>query len=263
MLPSESMPLPIGGYDFLIYYDPTALMVTDVDEGKFFTDCDWEYFTYRFGPYGNCGSACPEGYLRIVAMAEQNDGANHPDCFTNDGVGNNPGPGTSTSSELAVISMLVTSDFTYECQFVPVRFVWYDCGDNTFSNVAGDTLLTSLRVFDYLGEEFEIDTHYEITDTTANFPSFTGANSECDVFTDKGEPFRGVNFWNGGIDIVCKDSIDAPGDININGVAYEIADAVMFTRYFIVGEAAFVMAPLLLPTVTLTVWPYLLLTSSI
>jgi len=38
------------------------------------------------------------------------------------------------------------------------------------------------------------------------------------------------------VDIICKNLIDDPGDININGVAYEIADAVMFTRYFIVGE---------------------------
>ncbi len=30
-----------------------------------------------------------------------------------------------------------------------------------------------------------------------------------------------------------------PGDINGNGVAYEIADAVMFRRFFIIGEAAF------------------------
>ena len=237
MLPNTFNNWSIGGYDLLIAYDPTALVVTDVEEGTFFTDCDWEYFTYRFGPYGNCGNGCPDGFLRIVAMAEQNDGANHPDCFNNDGVAT-PGPGSSTSTQLATIDFLVTTDFTFECQFVPIRFVWYDCGDNTFSDVPGATLLMSLHVFDYVGEEIEVDTYVEISGDD-EFPTFTGAPTECDVFTDKGEPFRGVNFWNGGIDIICKDSIDAPGDININGVPYEIADAVMFTRYFIVGEAAF------------------------
>ena len=236
MLPNTFNNWSIAGYDFLIYYDPSALVVTDVNEGTFFTDCDWEYFTYRFGPYGNCGSACPEGFLRIVAMAEQNDGANHPDCFNNDGVAD-PGPGSSVSTQLATIDFLVTTDFTYECQYVPIRFVWYDCGDNTFSDVPGETLLMSLHVFDYLGEEGDppVDTYVEIMGDD-DFPTYTGAPSECDVYTDKGEPFRGVNFWNGGIDIICKNLIDDPGDININGVAYEIADAVMFTRYFIVGE---------------------------
>jgi hypothetical protein len=167
-------------------------------------------------------------------MAEQNDGANHPDCFNNDGVAA-PGPGSSVSTQLATIDFLVSNDFTYECQYVPIRFVWYDCGDNTFSDVPGETLLMSLHVFDYLGETDGVDSWVEIMGDNS-FPTFTGAPTECDVYTAKGEPFRGVNFWNGGIDIICKDSIDAPGDININGVAYEIADAVMFTRYFIVGE---------------------------
>ncbi|MBU0983925.1 MAG: T9SS type A sorting domain-containing protein, partial [candidate division Zixibacteria bacterium] len=39
--------------------------------------------------------------------------------------------------------------------------------------------------------------------------------------------------------IICADSIDARGDINLNGLPYEIADAVMFTAYFIKGLGAF------------------------
>jgi hypothetical protein len=50
---------------------------------------------------------------------------------------------------------------------------------------------------------------------------------------------RFVDFCNGGVDIVCADSIDARGDINVNGVSNEIADAVMFTNYFISGLSAF------------------------
>jgi hypothetical protein len=236
MLPNTFNNWSIAGFDFLIAYDPTALTVTDVNEGTFFTDCDWEYFTYRFGPYGNCGTGCPSGFLRIVGLAETNDGANHPDCFNNDGVAD-PGPGSSTSTQLASIDFLVSNDFTFECQYVPIRFVWYDCGDNTLSDVSGQTLLMSLHVFDYLGEEGDppVDTYVEIMGDDA-LPTYTGAPTECNTYTAKGEPFRGVNFWNGGVDIICKNLIDDPGDININGVAYEIADAVMFTRYFIVGE---------------------------
>ncbi|MEP0828435.1 MAG: T9SS type A sorting domain-containing protein, partial [bacterium] len=48
-----------------------------------------------------------------------------------------------------------------------------------------------------------------------------------------------IIFRNGGIDIICSDSIDARGDINLNGIPNEIGDAVVFTNYFISGLAAF------------------------
>ncbi len=50
---------------------------------------------------------------------------------------------------------------------------------------------------------------------------------------------RDIDFFNGGIDIVCADSIDARGDINLNGFGYEIADAVLFSHYFIYGLPVF------------------------
>jgi hypothetical protein len=56
---------------------------------------------------------------------------------------------------------------------------------------------------------------------------------------DKDYPLRAIDFKNGGVDIICADSIDARGDINTNGVPNEIADAVMFTNYFINGLSAF------------------------
>jgi hypothetical protein len=52
-------------------------------------------------------------------------------------------------------------------------------------------------------------------------------------------PLRFIDFFNGGIKIVCSDDIDARGDINLNGIFNEIADAVVFTNYFIFGMDAF------------------------
>ena len=235
---------PIAGFDLLIQYDNSALAFQKAEEGKFFTDCAWEYFTYRFGPNGNCGAgACPSGVLRIVAMAETNGGnmALHPDCYTNDGVAD-PGPGSTTSTELAVLTFLVSNDRTLECQYAPIRFVWYDCGDNSLSNVAGDTLFISNLVYDYAGEVGDppVVEWHDITGLDNTFPTLTGAlRPECDI-SDKLELVRCANFYNGGVDIVCADLIDAPGDINMNGIPYEIADAVMFTNYFIRGLSAFV-----------------------
>ncbi len=57
--------------------------------------------------------------------------------------------------------------------------------------------------------------------------------------SQKTHPDTVVDFYDGGIDIVCADSIDARGDINLNGIANEIADAVMYTKYFLYGISAF------------------------
>lgn len=70
----------IGGFDFLVAYDATALtlMSAQLGAGLGPQGLGWEYFTYRGGPFGNCGSACPSGMVRLVAIADINNGANHP-----------------------------------------------------------------------------------------------------------------------------------------------------------------------------------------
>jgi hypothetical protein len=216
----------MGGFDLLIQYDASAMSLTAALPGQLITDCGWEYFTYRYGPNGNCGpSACPSGVVRIVAIADYNNGQNHPSCFI--------GP----VNELAVLDFLVTDDRTMECMYVPISFVWYDCGDNGFSSVSGDTLFISRHVYNY-GNANPVE-------ADVAFPSLYGANSTCDVALEDGkpDPIRLVDFQNGGIDIVCADSIDARGDINLNEIANEIADAVLFSNYFIYGISVFDVNP--------------------
>ena len=233
MLDDSYVNSPMGGFDFLIQYDASALTLMGVAPGTMLTECGWEYFTYRTGPWGECGSACPSGMVKIVAIAEYNNGGTHPTCYTNDGV-------NTSSPQLAVIRFLVSNDRTLECQFVPIRFTWIDCTDNTISNVAGDILYISGEVWDYVGDG-GVDTYVEITDfdPTPLFPTIYGAPNYCDELEYKGTPYRFVKFINGGIDIICGKDVDARGDINLDGVAYSIADAVMFSNYFITGLSAF------------------------
>ena len=215
-------PVEMGGFDFLIYYDPTALTFQSAAPGQLLVDCGWEYFTYRYGPNGNCGpNACPSGHVRMVAMAETNNGANHPTCFS------------GTAGQLVTLNFLVTNDRTFECQYVPIRWIWYDCGDNTVSSKSGDTLFLSRHVYDYYFDG-EVAVWIPIEDLGAEFPSLKGANASCDT-EDKAFPLRLIDFYNGGVDIICADSIDDRGDINLNGLANEIADAVLYTRYFVYG----------------------------
>ncbi len=213
---------PLGGFDFLIAYDPTALTAMGVTPGPLFEQCGWEYFTYRFGADGNCNGACPSGLIRIVGMAETNNGAYHPGCYLDGLVGS-----------LAEIDFLVSNDRTLECMYAPVQFFWIDCTDNALSSYAGDTLWISRRVFDF--------EHNEITDNSFGFPGYVGAPDYCLESPGPGKPGlqRCIDFQNGGVDIVCADSIDARADVNLNGISYEIADAVLFSNYFIRGLTVF------------------------
>ena len=216
----------MGGYDFLIEYDASVLSFNTADPGQLITDCGWEYFTYRHGAAGNCGqSACPSGKLRIVAIAETNNGNNHPLCF---------GETPAASSDLAILHFLVSNNYTYECQYVPINFTWYDCGDNAISSKTGDTLFISRHVYNFGNPN-------PVEDPSNPFPSDYGANETCDTALGDGkpDPERCVDFWNGGIDIVCVDSIDDRGDINLNNIANEVADAVLFSNYFVYGIVVF------------------------
>lgn len=220
---------PIGGYDFLIQYDNSVLTLLNATVGTDLTACKWEYFTFRFGPFGNCGSGCPSGMVKLVAIAETNNGTPRPSCYLEtDG----------SIAQLAQLTFLVKNDRNLECMFVPVRFIWLDCTDNGLSNKAGDTLMISHHVYDWvedgLGHYVSIEGQGDGT-----FPTIYGAPASCNVQTPKGYPFRMVDFYNGGVDIACAKDLDDRGDINMNGVAYEISDAVMFTNYFIQGVSAF------------------------
>ncbi len=214
----------IGGYDLLIAYDNSALSFQSAAAGASLVAEGWEYFTYRFGADGNCSNACPSGLLRLVAIAETSNGPNHP---SNGGV-----------TELAVLDFLVTNDRTFQCQEIPIRFFWMDCGDNALSNWTGDELHISEVVYD--GDEALFPPNgNEIQNPTYGYPTYFGAQ-DVDCFTDPvKQPIRDVSFNNGCVFIACADSIDARGDINLNSVSNEIADAVLYSNYFIYGIGVF------------------------
>jgi len=216
----------LGGFDLLIAYDNSVLSFQGASAGAIYAQCGWEYFTYRYGANGNCSGGCPSGLLRLIGIAETNNGAAHPGCgLTHVG---------ALPTTLASMQFLVSNNRTLECQFVPIRFFWVDCADNSLSNVSGTKLFVNCKVFDYGNEN-------PMNDASYGLPGYVGVPTACITSGGPNKPAveRNIDMQNGGIDIVCADSIDARGDINLNGLGYEIADAVMFSNYFIYGLSAF------------------------
>jgi hypothetical protein len=192
-----------------------------------------------------------------VAIADMNNGPYHPSGYGKD------------HGQLADMKFYVTNDRTFECMYVPIRFIWQDCGDcgdNGISSVTGDTLFIMQKVFDFgwnegweCGDPVDFaDTTFELTWMDAGLGlgfMYGGPDPACTTCTEfyppdhpthpgecKNRPVQFIWFWNGGVDIECKDSIDKRGDINLNGIANEIADAVLFTNFFLYGPGVFDIA---------------------
>jgi hypothetical protein len=189
---------PVGGFDLLIGFDATALTLVGVSRGSGVSA--WEFFNYSIvDPASTCEGPCPSGLVRIVAIADLNNG--HP---ISDPSQMQPGGG---AREFAKLSFQVSNDRTLAGQFIPVQFWWNDCGDNAFSSPEG-----VLYVADIINPDTCVD----------------GGKTAIEAC---------ATFSNGGGCIPRPGDIDDLGDINLNGLPYEVADAVLYTNYFIYGSS--------------------------
>ncbi|UCD17639.1 MAG: hypothetical protein JSV44_01695, partial [Candidatus Zixiibacteriota bacterium] len=176
----EDVPLEMGGFDFLISFDPYMIFPISANPGQLLEDCEWEYFTYQLNAI--------DGLIRIVSIADINNGAYHPVCF---------GPPDTDPHELARIKFAVSPDAA-PGDFEPIRFHWNDCSDNAISNVAGDVLYIDRAVYDFDGtliwdEEDDVQFPEE-----ERIP-FVGTPDYC--FEPPPEPNRFLDFYYGGVGI--------------------------------------------------------------
>ncbi|MBD3257247.1 T9SS type A sorting domain-containing protein, partial [candidate division GN15 bacterium] len=214
----------IGGFELLISYDASVMAFLDATiEG---TEVDgWEYFEYRLNEAA-CGSACPSGVVRFVGIADQNNGAAHP-----------PFESLNPNGVLIDMQFQVANDQNLGDQFLPINFVWYDSTDNAVSDTTGTELYVDLRI--YNPEGFIVwDEDDDVTYPESSRPFGLGTPDDC-FGGGKTDPVRCIEFQNGGICVLHPDSLDDRGDINLNGIAYEIADAVVFSNYFVYGLSVF------------------------
>lgn len=218
----------VGGFDFLFAYDPTCLSFQKATPGSFLTGCEWEFFTYRFGPMGNCGNGCPSGFVRVIALADINDAAQHHprggDCST------------GNAGQWVCLYFEVTRDRNFQNTCCPIRWWFWDCSDNTISDCSGNQLWTVDSVYNAEGVGLDLAIEYGLGVDVSNCVSSGGPN--------KPRSKKFICFHDGKICIPADTTIDARGDLNLNGLANEIADAVLYENYFLQGLSVFSSDPL-------------------
>ena len=216
---------PIGGFELLLSFDAsvTAFSTATLDATQIE---DWEYFTTRRNS-GACAPVCPSGLIRLIGLADVAIPAGHP-----------PAGAFSPNGVLVHLYFQVTNDQNVGGQFLPINFVTYECADNGVSDPTGNNLYVDNRV---ISAE-----HNLLWDETNDLgypdnirPHGLGTPDSCLLGNSQIHPKRCVDFINGGICILSNEQLDDRGDINLNGVAYEVADAVVFTNYFIYGLIVF------------------------
>jgi hypothetical protein len=158
----------------------------------------------------------------VVAIADINNSNIHP-----------LPPPRPNQGQWVCLRFRISSDLRLAGHCCPINWHWFDCTDNTISDLSGNQLWIAESLYTPEGNPIDLATA---------FPTVNVAN--CDsVQTDstKPKPKKFIIFKNGQICLPPLESLDARGDINLNGVSNEIADAVLFENYFLFGSSVFII----------------------
>jgi len=202
--------MQVAAFDLQIEFNPTLLYFKGVERGEALTIKDstgtyqWEYFTYRQLPIID-----PLMYrLEILGLYDIKN--------THKGIPLQP---DVNFVELAKIKFQITCDNNLLGTQIPVDFYWnpYTCNDNTLCDKTGTILYVS-------------------NDTSQfNF-------SDCDTSSVTIAVVPSVDFENGFVNVPEPPTAQI-GDMNLDGIPYEIGDATMFANYFLQGISVFTIDP--------------------
>jgi hypothetical protein len=205
---------PIGGFDLYIEFDPTVMYflgVTWMDLEGF------EYKTYRQLPCPMCG--CCKYKLELVGIYDIKN--------PHQGVPIQP---SDTFITIASLDFRIAADENLRGFDLNVCFEFDDgiCTENSFSDVTGNVLFVSDNpaFFNYA----DCDTEFDVTNPVLALATFQLFAPPC-TENPLGRPCGGV--------FIPTTGIKERGDVNLNLLAYEIGDAVLFSSYFIYGTSVF------------------------
>ena len=216
--PGETFTLPVliknyitvGGIYLQVEFDPTLLYLKGVERGAALAVKDstesyqWEYFGYRRIP--NSDSFIYR--LEIVALYDIKT--------PHKGVPLQP---VSDFAELAELKFQVAPDNNPLGTEIPVNFYWDSnfCYENSLWDTTGDILYVSNDTLQF---------NFSDCDTTYSYTKYKVVTS--------------LHFENGEVEIP-EPPVAQVGDLNLNGIPYEVGDAVLFLSYFMEGPSVFIL----------------------
>ncbi len=172
--------ISVAGFDIKIAVDNPLIDILEIFPGEIYDSCAWDFFSARRMQPGN-REGVPRVMWQAVALADGVPDTTRPVCF-------------GFEREASLLRMVVSSEHAgpIEDTAVAIFFYWEDCTDNTLSNLTGDTLRLTDRVYDYFPTgDFEGDDL---------FPTRLGAPQQCINPKSLNRPLRQIECHNGGVE---------------------------------------------------------------
>jgi len=207
----------LGGFDLYIEFDPTLLYFKGI---TWKLPATFEYKTYRQLPCPMCG--CCKYKLELLGLYDIKN--------LTQGVPLQP---SDQFYEIASLDFQIAADQNLRGFDLNVCFEFDDgiCTENTFSDPTGNVLYVSDNpaFFNYVDCDTQNDANKNLVLNLATFQLFA---PPCTV-NPLGRPCGGV--------FVPTTAEKVRGDVNLNLIAYDVGDAVLFSSYFIYGTNVFIL----------------------
>ena len=223
---ADSIVNDISGFNLTIAHEGMQATVYDINSGDIFDSCGWEYFSYRRISADTVLTYFPEYPVNLINIVGLASLSGNPSTSCN-----------LSSATLAELDIQLSRNHQghFPGELIRYSFFWRDCNDNVLTSVSGDTLFTAESLFaDYSAVD-------PIQQVTYAFPGYGIPDPSCPNLQGK-EVLSNIKFvnsaiiWDYGDYDWCWFEV---GDINLNGFAFEVADAVMFIDYFRYGLGIF------------------------
>lgn len=156
-----------------IAYDPSVMTLKSAMLGQQLSICGWEYFTYQvINNPGACSNIC-RAMVRLIAVADFENGDNHPRCTV-----------LPEMSQLFMITFATSRDTELIHQSTPLEFVWTDCSSNSIwhGNSGYDTLTVGTAVMASGWEYTESHQPYRVLRSDCDSSYTASLSGWCDRF---------------------------------------------------------------------------------
>lgn len=217
---ADSVDSEIEGYSILLALNQKDYGFISATPSSDIANCRWDYFNYRLlsrdsiqqYDIGNNTD------LLLVTGFKGNLGMDFPSCGISGKSGN--------LFDLTLTFVSESYNRPVRCTTMPMRFYWRDCDDNVLYSSNSDNINRVSTLY---------ETSFDTTVSSQSSPGFGPPDYDCNTLENPNY-INNITAINGFIDFPCVDTVgNLVGDLNLNGIPNEMADAVRFMEYFRFG----------------------------